>query len=123
MQRGASLEHLGDVGDVGAFLARHEPSGHPGDREVRGAGVENRGGHDLHGAFEDGHVEAGILVEAEIERRVVPSELRLGEPLQLQRDLGELRRRDFAGGSRSRRGVVALAARSGDQAQGQHRRQ
>ena len=87
LQGGAALEHLGDVGDVDALFSWHQAPRHPRHREVGRAGVQHRGRHDLHASLEDLHVQPVVLVDAGGHGRVVARELRLGEPLQLQRDV------------------------------------
>ena len=92
LQRAAALEDLPDVGDVGALLDRDQRLGHPGDREVRPAGVQDGLRDDVDAALEDRDVQPGVLVEALVDRREVAGELRLGEPLQLQRHRASARR-------------------------------
>ena len=90
LQRARALEDLADVGDAGALLARLQRLGHPRDRVVGAALGELGLGHDVGAALEDLDVEPGVLVVALLQGGEVAGELRLGEPLQLQLDLGQL---------------------------------
>jgi hypothetical protein len=123
LQRPRALEDLADVGDAGALLARLQRLGHPGDRVV-GAPLRQLGlGHDVGAALEDLDVEPGVLVEALLQRGEVAGELGLGEPLQLQLDLGQLLGAAGGGGRGARGRVVAApAGRHRQHARGQRGR-
>ena len=59
--------------------------GHPGDGEVGLPVGEDLLRHDVDGALEDLDVEAVVVVEPLVDGGEVATELRLGDPLQLQR--------------------------------------
>ena len=86
LERSRTLEHLGDVDDVGATLTGNQRLGHPGETELCTTGGKHLLWHDLNRTLDDLDVEALRLVETVVEGDVVAGELRLGEPLQLQPD-------------------------------------
>ena len=78
------FEHLGDVDDVGAALKGDQGLGHPSQTELGATGGEHLLGNYVDPALEYLDIETLIGVEAVVEGDVVPGELGLGEPLQLQ---------------------------------------
>ena len=62
-----------------------ERLGHPGDREVHRAVGQLLLRDDVDAALDDLDVQALVGVETLVLRREVAGELRLGEPLQLER--------------------------------------
>ena len=137
LQGAAALEHLGDVGDVQALLAGHQSARHPRDGEVGCSGIQDRGRHDVDSAVDDGHLEAHVLIEPEITGCKETGELRLRNPLELERYVLNLhglwlrlgRRCRRRRGRRRRRCwlacvIVVVAAGHGNEDEGkQHREQ
>src|SRR3546814_20259476 len=80
------LEHLGDVHQRHAFLARRQGRGHPVDDDVGAAAGNDLRRGDVGTARLDGDVEPGCLVEALVLRHVATGELRLGPPLERDRN-------------------------------------
>ncbi len=127
LQRARSLEHLGDVDDVGTGLAAGQSLRDPCDCKVGVAVGQHRLRNDVDCTFEDRHLETLIGVEALIDCRKVSGELSLCDPLQLQLDrrrgatlLGRGCRRcgRCLGGGRClgrRRAAVVATARGGDE--------
>ena len=87
------------VGAVASFTLG-ECLGHPRDGEVDRTGRERLLRRDVHATLDDLDVQAGLLVEALIDRGEIAGELRLGDPLQLQLDLLHLTGRGGLGGRR-----------------------
>jgi hypothetical protein len=82
----AALEDLGDVDQVGALFARREQARHKVDAKVRLAARHHLFGHDVRATRVDRDVEAFGVVEAFALGGIVAGKLRLGHPLELQRD-------------------------------------
>ena len=95
--------------------------GHPGDGEVGLPVRQHLLRHDVDAALQDLDVQAVLVVEPLVDRRQVAGELRLDEPLQLQRHivdglaLGGVTAGSSRGAARrfGGRGVGALLRRSG----------
>ena len=81
------LKRLGDVDHGRAFLARRQRRRHPVDDDVGAAARQHLLGRDVRTARLDRHVEALLLVEALVLGDVIAGELRLRDPLELQRHL------------------------------------
>jgi hypothetical protein len=82
----AVSEHLGDVDQRRTLVTGGEKARQPVDSELSAATSHHLFGHDVRTAGTDGHVELFRLVEALGFRGVVPRELGLGDPLELERD-------------------------------------
>ena len=90
LEGAAALEDLGDVDQVGLLLVGHQSLGHPRQPELRLARGHDLLGHDVHRPLGDLDLEPLRFVEALVDRGEVAGELRLGHPLQLERDRREL---------------------------------
>ena len=86
----AAREDLRDVDDVAALVARCQQVVEPVDPELGLAAEHDLLGDDVRAAHLDRHVEALVLVVPLFLGGVVAGELRLGHPLELQRDLVRL---------------------------------
>ena len=101
-----AIEDLGDVDQLHAALARRQRRRHPLDDHVGPAARDHLRRGDVGAARQDRDVEVGLLVVALLEGDVVAGELRLGDPLQLQRQLvGRLGRGRTQGQGRRNKGA------------------
>ena len=86
----AALEDLGDIDQVDALLVGFEHLGHPGQAELRAARRHHLLRHNLDRAFQDGHIQAFVVVETEIDGGEITRELGLRHPLELHLDRCEM---------------------------------
>ena len=112
LQGAGTLVDLRDVRDGRALFARGQGLGDPGDGVVGLPLGEDRLRHDVRAALEDLHVQALGGVVPLVQRREVPGELPLGDPLQLQLHRRPPGRRGAGGGG------VLVGAAAGREAEG-----
>ena len=100
--RAAPGVDLSDVDEIVAGVPVREQARQPVDAELRAASEHDLLGDDVRAARLDVHVEAGLLVKALRFGGVVAGELRLDDPLALERHLRQLAARPACGGEARR---------------------